>query len=260
VWSVAEYEKQFGNVNTNGLGHKAVAWGNVMGILVPGKRVWKIKRSRVMTAETKTLVDDGSFQLGGPDQLQQMMFDIAEGFLPQRATGVSLDSLYTEAADTPGCLTPSVAVVPASTSTATASCCDSMFSMFKGFGAPATSTAASSSSRPARHVTTPPAKVASKGSRAAGAAAPAGASRIRPAPPTNSPNTARGEAAQSPQDTAAAGRGRPREDLQSRCDKIFQDFKSASPTHERFFGAERKAPFFRLQGFLGKVRQSAEAS
>ena len=74
---MADYEKEFGNYQTNGLGHKYVDWGSVAGILVPSKRVWKIKRAKVMTAEIEQVMDDGNFQLGGPDQLQQMMIDIA---------------------------------------------------------------------------------------------------------------------------------------------------------------------------------------
>jgi hypothetical protein len=83
---------------SNGLGHKFVDWGNVKGILVPGKRVWKIKRARIMASEITEVVDAGDFQLGA-GQLEQMMADIGEGFLSDRATGVTLDQLLPQAPD-----------------------------------------------------------------------------------------------------------------------------------------------------------------
>eukprot|EP00974_Lingulodinium_polyedra_P065956 6380174-Lingulodinium_polyedra.AAC.1 len=69
-----------------------IEYCNATEVLIPGRRVWKVKRAKVMSAEIETLVDSGEFQLG-PGQLEQAMSDIGDSFLNQRAVGVSLDSL-----------------------------------------------------------------------------------------------------------------------------------------------------------------------
>ncbi len=54
----------YGDYRANGLGHTWVDWGDVVGVLVPGRKVTKIKRQRVMEAKEQETVDDGEFQLG----------------------------------------------------------------------------------------------------------------------------------------------------------------------------------------------------
>ncbi len=46
-----------------------------------------MKRARVMTAAIESVVADGSFNLGNMDD---MMNELAAGFLPQRATGATM--------------------------------------------------------------------------------------------------------------------------------------------------------------------------
>lgn len=51
VWPLHVYEAKYGDYRTNGLGHK---WtdlgGNIQGVLVPGRQVFKVKRARAMSA------------------------------------------------------------------------------------------------------------------------------------------------------------------------------------------------------------------
>ena len=87
----------FGDYKVNGLGHSYVNLGDgCSGILVPGRRVWKVKREHVQSAAVVEQVDDGSFQLGSEAQLADMMTDIAANFVGQAATGVSIAELTRE--------------------------------------------------------------------------------------------------------------------------------------------------------------------
>lgn len=84
----------FGDYKVNGLGHAYTNLGDgCAGILVPGRRVWKVKREHVQSAAVVEQADDGSFQLGSEAQLADMMTDIAANFVPQVATGVSIAEL-----------------------------------------------------------------------------------------------------------------------------------------------------------------------
>ena len=49
-WEPEEYSKRFGDYLTNGHGHKATTVDGVFGILIPGRKVWKLKKARVMPA------------------------------------------------------------------------------------------------------------------------------------------------------------------------------------------------------------------
>jgi hypothetical protein len=73
----------FGDYKVNGLGHSYTNLGDgCAGILVPGRRVWKVKREHVQSAAVVEQADDGSFQLGSEAQLADMMTDIAANFVP----------------------------------------------------------------------------------------------------------------------------------------------------------------------------------
>lgn len=229
VWDEADYRREFGNWQTNGHGHKYVDWGDIKGILVPAKKVWKIKRSRISQAEIRECVDNGEFQLG-PGQLEQQMADIAGSFLDQRATGVSLDELLAGTSDDRRL--PSAPVPPSSAAPAAAGAAPtgaSMLSMFPGlsFTAPA---------RPA------PAPAVSGGSAAPGRAAsrrpgpsghggastrPGVSSSAAASAATPSPSAKLGRAAVdgvgSVDDSVGnkqRGRGRPKEDIGERCEKV----------------------------------------
>ena len=88
------YSQAFGDYKINGLGHSYTNLGDgCAGILVPGRRVWKVKREHVQSAAIVDEADDGSFQLGSEAQLEDLMTDIAANFLPQLARGVSIAEL-----------------------------------------------------------------------------------------------------------------------------------------------------------------------
>ena len=87
----------FGDYKVNGLWHSYTNLGDgCAGILVPGRRVWKVKREHVQSAAVVEQADDGSFQLGSEAQLADMMTDIATNFVPQVALGVSIAELTRE--------------------------------------------------------------------------------------------------------------------------------------------------------------------
>ncbi len=102
-----DYRREFGDWKTNGLGHKYIDWGTVRGVLMPGRRVWKVKRARVVTPEIRETVDDGSFQLG-PGQLEEAMEDMHAGFIPDQAVGQVMFSFNSSAGQSSG----APAVVP----------------------------------------------------------------------------------------------------------------------------------------------------
>ena len=89
-----DYEKQFGDWQTNGLGHKLVD-ESVRGILMPGRRTYKIKRSTIHSSEIRERVRKaGDFELG-TDCLETIVSGIADGFdsIVAPATGASLHAL-----------------------------------------------------------------------------------------------------------------------------------------------------------------------
>lgn len=101
-WEISAYSTDFGDPLTNGKNHQVVERKNRLGqietcVVVPQKKIYKLKRRRVDKAETSTVIDDGSFQLGG-DHMQRVAEDLAATFsagLPV-ATGVTLDALLSE--------------------------------------------------------------------------------------------------------------------------------------------------------------------
>lgn len=131
VWDEAEYRKVFGDPAANG--HQRVDWGDCKGIRVPGKRVWKVKRARVLSAEIETVHDRGDFQLG-PMQLESQMEDLAATFMPERATGLSLSDLQPVAS--PSAAAPAAPAPPAAAaSSSSLGGPGLMFSFFGGLSA-----------------------------------------------------------------------------------------------------------------------------
>jgi hypothetical protein len=64
VWELANYQAKFGDYRTNNCGHKWVDWGDCAGVLVPGARIFKVKRARVLEVNMVEKIDAGDFQLG----------------------------------------------------------------------------------------------------------------------------------------------------------------------------------------------------
>ena len=226
MWDPRDYANQFGDHLTNGLGHKWADLGDgVQGILVPGKRVFKIKRARVLSAEIHQVADQGDFQLG-PGQLEQAMTDIAAGFIAERATGVSLSDLVPQRESAASIA--STGIAPAqSTPPPGASCSSSQnpFGSMMSFFS---------------HMTPGQSTPAQQGNQKT----PRRQQVSRPytppqAPPVESPDKSSGAGGGSC-GSAQRGRGRPREDVGSRAEKLFQEFVMAEKSHVRFFGSERK--------------------
>ena len=93
VWNLEDYMLEHGDFRTNGLGHKWVDYGDgCAGVLVPGKRIWRVKRAKVMRASIIEDFDTVHCQLG-ENQLDDMLTDLAANFTPEVATGVSLSQL-----------------------------------------------------------------------------------------------------------------------------------------------------------------------
>ena len=57
LWEPYEYSNRFGDHLTNGLGHKSATIDGVYGILIPCKKVWTLKKARVLTAEVEVAHD-----------------------------------------------------------------------------------------------------------------------------------------------------------------------------------------------------------
>ena len=62
--SVPDYQAKFGDFRSIGLGHTWVDWGDGVGVLVPGARIFKVKRARVLEVSVAEKVDQGDFQFG----------------------------------------------------------------------------------------------------------------------------------------------------------------------------------------------------
>ena len=86
------YVLKYGDPRTNGRGHRFVTIGNISGVLIPGAKIWKIRRSQLMQATIEEIRDEGDFQLG-KDQLELQMDEIAAQFLPITASGQPADHM-----------------------------------------------------------------------------------------------------------------------------------------------------------------------
>ena len=91
LWDELEYERAYGSWKTNGLGHRV---GQVMGetgVIVPGRKVKKIKRRKVQAARELIVDDDGTERLG-EGQIQAKFEALCTSqFASLRPSGVTLD-------------------------------------------------------------------------------------------------------------------------------------------------------------------------
>jgi hypothetical protein len=93
VMSETEYTSRFGDPDKNGLGHQRVSIpGCPKGVLMPGRRIWKIRRSQDNKATLRQvhMNDDQQQQLG--DDMLDANFAAFEGIMfGTAATGVAMD-------------------------------------------------------------------------------------------------------------------------------------------------------------------------
>lgn len=232
-----DYRRQYGDPASNGLGHRYVEMGSAKGYLIPGAREWRVKRARVMSAELSEVVDDGSFQLGHL-QMEGMVLDIAAGFAPERATGVSLSDLLPARSREPqGPDTEpasSIGTAPPTSSTSGGAGLVNFFALSGGGGGVTMcSHAAPTPERPTKPTGGPAARVPGQQRQKQPAATHTQRQPMQAAQAA--------AAAQSPQaDSGQARRGRPKEDAAAKAERLFEEFSGADQGHVRFFGAERR--------------------
>ena len=89
VMSEGEYTQKHGGADKNGLGHQRVSIpGCPRGVLMPGKRLWKIRRQNVNKAGIVTKHQDNSSEhMLGEDMLQNSFQALEQGLFGTRATG-----------------------------------------------------------------------------------------------------------------------------------------------------------------------------
>lgn len=227
-----DYQRMHGDWRSNGKGHRFVQMGNVSGILIPGPKLFRVKRARVMVAEVRTETDQGNFQLG-PNQLEEAMGELAANFMPARATGQALtlgDLLGTgvgaAALQVPTAHDASGSAALASAPSGGAASSSGGSNVFSGFGFGMTFGCGGGGSE----TTSAPAAPRRGGSAPAAATARVAA--------TARPQA--GQAACSAEGAGGASRGRPREDVLKRAQKIVTDFEASGRENARFFGSERK--------------------
>ena len=94
LFDPSDYLLKYGDIQSNGLGHKLVTIDGVAGVLVPGPKVWRIRRNKSMEAAIETVVDDGSCIIES-DQMETKQQELMDAFMPCRGTGerLSLDFL-----------------------------------------------------------------------------------------------------------------------------------------------------------------------
>jgi hypothetical protein len=88
-----DYCKIHGDPLRNGKGHTRQTVNGLDLVILPGARVYKIKRTDQMRAALTTTVDDGSLQLS-ETHMQDQFRDLSDAIMMPSATGVCVDSLF----------------------------------------------------------------------------------------------------------------------------------------------------------------------
>lgn len=76
-WDLAEYIREKGNPETNGLNHQVKSVEGRKIVVVPGKLIWKVKRSRTNQAVLNTVIDDGTCVFG-ENQLEEKAVELGQ--------------------------------------------------------------------------------------------------------------------------------------------------------------------------------------
>eukprot|EP00974_Lingulodinium_polyedra_P121304 11178563-Lingulodinium_polyedra.AAC.1 len=101
-WDMSQYQKEFGDPATNGKNHQVLEIDGVRGVMIPGKRVWKLKRSKFQIGvETQKLHSTGDVQFGEHDMAQRLADLQHTMFGEVQATGMTLDELMPASASRP---------------------------------------------------------------------------------------------------------------------------------------------------------------
>lgn len=92
MYLLADYVREHGHPTKNGKGHKQVQYQGKDMVLIPAKKVWKVKRSDLMQGSVKSTFDHGDVELYD-GMLEDVMEDIFSDFMPDQATGMTMDEL-----------------------------------------------------------------------------------------------------------------------------------------------------------------------
>ena len=92
IYDVKEYEDEFGDYKTNGMGHVKGTMEGVTGIIVPGRKVWKIKRRRGTEAAIEQTLYDGE-NVMDECQAQRNFEQLATGISHSDAVGATVDQV-----------------------------------------------------------------------------------------------------------------------------------------------------------------------
>jgi hypothetical protein len=85
-----DYKRLHGDPDCNGLGHRRISLPSCpQGVVVPGRKVWKIKRARINSASLETVhqINDGFASALGANNLQSVFNDFQSTVFGSRATG-----------------------------------------------------------------------------------------------------------------------------------------------------------------------------
>ena len=84
----ASYIRLHGDWRTNNKGHRRATIDGVTGVLIPGARVWRVRRKKELRATHEEDMTSPDLELPA-DMLEEMQDEILSGFLPGTATGES---------------------------------------------------------------------------------------------------------------------------------------------------------------------------
>jgi hypothetical protein len=93
VWEPDDYETEYGNWRTNGKGHRKGTIEGVWGIVVPGKRVTKIRRKTELSVELEGVVDDGENILSADQMMTNFDALGADLLSVPQAVGTTIDKM-----------------------------------------------------------------------------------------------------------------------------------------------------------------------
>ena len=94
---LADYLDEHGDPDTNGKGHKREEFKGRPGVLMPSKKIYRIRREEELETKLVRVKDDGKMQLS-PDHMKSKMMEIASGFLQMNATGQAINPFQVQQA------------------------------------------------------------------------------------------------------------------------------------------------------------------
>jgi hypothetical protein len=222
-----DYRDEHGDPASNGKGHKRTTFQGREIVLMPSKRVFRIKRSHLISVGISERIDSGDVL--NNSQLEDMMADVFDSINPERATGVTLDELMgagprvNQEGASSSSASSSGAAPPVKTQTG--------FGFGFGFGVVAESSGKEGANSAASNQAGPsPVKPA----RRATTKTPQAPQAAWQAPPATRKKTLTSNPGSS------GKRGRPRSDPVQICLQAVAEFSSVKPDDDKHFGTNSK--------------------